>query len=460
MKDTAANGVQNAMLPAAFLRRMRDLPGFDYEAYCCAVREPDVRAFRVNTGKTTDEALLSLLPFKTRPVPFLSHAYYAPDERVGGLPAHHAGMFYMQDPSAMCAVAAAGDLAGARVLDLCAAPGGKTTQLAAAVGTQGIVISNEYVTARCRILQSNVERMGLCNTVVTNLSPDALADLYDSFFDLTVVDAPCSGEGMFRKYDNAAAEWSEAGVAAAAARQREILRAAAKTVKPGGRLLYSTCTFSIEENEANVVDFLTHHPSFSLISVLPAVEKITAPGILAGGYNLSQCRRFYPYLSPGEGQFVALFRRDEVASPGKPYDGATFTEKHTAAIVEDFLRDHLTTRPAGRLVTVRENVCLSPDVPLPPHGVFAAGVTLGTLQKGRFLPHHHLFSAFGTSFVRRVALSADDVRVPKYLTGEEIICDVPDGYAAVLYAGAPLGGGKAAHGILKNYYPKGLRTRG
>ncbi len=447
-------------LPQAFLARLSALPGFDYAAYCRAMEEPDVRAFRVNTGKTTDETLLALLPFETSPVPFLPHAYYAADEKVGGLPAHHAGMFYMQDPSAMCVVAAAGELAGARVLDLCAAPGGKTTQLAAAVGPDGVVVSNEYVTARCRILHGNVERMGLCNTVVTNLSPTALADLYGPVFDLTLVDAPCSGEGMFRKYENAAGEWSEAGVSASAGRQREILDEAAKTVVPGGRLLYSTCTFSMEENEANVADFLTRHPSFSLIPVDPAVEKITAPGIDAGGRDLSFCRRFYPYLSPGEGQFAALFRREDDGKANIPRDGAVFPDKIAAKTAEDFLRDNLTARPAGRLTLCRNDLCLAPDFPLPPRGVFCAGVTLGSVQKGRFLPHHHLFSAFGRQFARRVALSSDDPRTAAYLAGLEIACDCENGYAAVLYEGAPLGGGKAVCGTLKNHYPKGLRARG
>ena len=447
-------------LPRAFLSRLSALPGFDYAAYCRAMEGPDVRAFRVNTGKTTDETLLALLPFETSPVPFLPHAYYAADEKVGGLPAHHAGMFYMQDPSAMCAVAAAGKLTGARVLDLCAAPGGKTTQLAAAVGPDGVVVSNEYVTARCRILQGNVERMGLCNTVVTNLSPAALADFYGPVFDLTLVDAPCSGEGMFRKYDHAAAEWSEANVTMCAERQREILDAAALTVAPGGRLLYSTCTFSAEENEANVADFLTRHPAFSLIPVDPTVERITAPGIAAGGRDLSLCRRFYPYLSPGEGQFVALFRREDGEKANMPRDGATLPDKAAAKTAEDFLRDDLTARLAGRLALCRDALCLAPDFPLPPRGVFCAGVTLGSVQKGRFLPHHHLFSAFGSRFARRVALSPGDARTAAYLAGLEIACDCGNGYAAVLYAGAPLGGGKAACGTLKNHYPKGLRARG
>ena len=447
-------------LPAPFVARMRALPGLDFAAFSAAMKQPPVRAFRVNTGKTTAKTLLPLLPFAASPVPFLQNAYYAADEKVGGLPAHHAGMFYMQDPSAMCAVAAAGDLTGLRVLDLCAAPGGKTTQLSAAAGPLGIVVSNEYVAARCRILQGNVERMGLSNVVVTNFTAAALADFYGPYFDLTVLDAPCSGEGMFRKYENAAAEWSEAGVTMCAARQRELLDAAAATVAPGGRLLYSTCTFSIEENEANVADFLTRHPSFSLVPVAPAVEAITAPGISAGGRDLSMCRRFYPYLSPGEGQFVALLRRDDGETAKIPRNGATFAPKAVALAASRFFGENLTKSPPGELVAVRENLCLAPDLPLPPHGVFTAGVTLGSLVKDRFLPHHHLFSACGGLFLRQVTLTDGDARVNKYLAGEEIACDASNGYAAVLYAGAPLGGGKAVNGILKNHYPKGLRARG
>ena len=448
------------LLPAAFLDRMATLQGFDKEAYLAAMKQPDVRAFRVNTGKTTAARLLPLLPFAVSPVPFLRDAYYAADEKVGGLAAHHAGMFYMQDPSAMCAVAAAGNIEGARVLDLCAAPGGKTTQLALAVGAGGVVLSNEYVAARCRILQGNVERMGLANTVVTNLPPAALADFYGNYFDLTVVDAPCSGEGMFRKYENAAEEWSPAAVTACAARQKDILEAAARTVAPGGRLLYSTCTFSMEENEANVADFLTRHPSFSLIPVAKEVQDITAPGLPFGGRDLSLCRRFYPYLSPGEGQFVALFGRDGGEKANKPADGATFAPRNTAQAVARFLQENLQSAPAGRLVTLRDAVCLCPDLPLPPHGVFAAGVTLGTVQKDRLIPHHHLFSACGRRFLRQVSLLPDDPRTERYLRGEEIACGAGSGYAAVLFAGAPLSGGKMTQNILKNHYPKGLRNRG
>lgn len=456
------------MIPEAFLARMRTLPGLDFPAFLDALHSPPVRAFRVNPLKTDEKTLLPLLPFCTEPLPFAAGAFLAKAGPVGALPAHHAGMFYMQDPSAISAVAAALPEPGARVIDLCAAPGGKTTQLAAAIGENGVLVSNEYVPARCRILQGNVERMGLLGTVVTCLDTAALADFYGAYFDLVVADAPCSGEGMFRKYEAAGAEWSPEGVLACAARQAQILDNAARLTRPGGRLLYSTCTFSIEENEANVDAFLTRHPAFRLVPVAPAVAAVTADGIpFAGsraGETLTLCRRFYPHLSPGEGQFLALLEREaDGSAPPPARDGAVRLpnpEKRALGAQLDTLVD---LPPVSRPVLLREAVCAPPDIALPPHGVFAAGVTLGKLQKGRLLPHHHLFSAFGRHFLRRLPLSDGDLRVRAYLAGEETACPElagdPTGFAAVLYENAPLGGGKAVGGRLKNHYPKGLRQR-
>ncbi|MBE6604538.1 MAG: RsmB/NOP family class I SAM-dependent RNA methyltransferase [Ruminococcaceae bacterium] len=254
-----------AMIPSKFLERMQGyLDAPEFQAFCRALEAPPVRAFRVNTDKTSDERLLSLLPFSTTPLPFAKNAYYATNDKIGAHPAHHAGMLYMQDPGAISTVAALPLDKGLRVLDLCAAPGGKSTQLASAIGKEGVLVSNEYVTARARILQGNVERMGLSNTVVTNLDSAAIADFFGNYFDLVVVDAPCSGEGMLRKYEVAGEEWSEENVALCAARQRDILANAAGCVAPGGRLLYATCTWSLAENEENVAWFLDTFPDFSL----------------------------------------------------------------------------------------------------------------------------------------------------------------------------------------------------
>lgn len=464
------------MIPEAFLARMRTLPGLDFSAFCKALEAPPVRALRVNPVKTDEKTLLPLLPFATEPLPFLPGAFLAGAEKVGALPAHHAGMFYMQDPSAISAIAAVPLKTGIRAIDLCAAPGGKATQIAAAIGERGVLVANEYVPARCRILQGNVERLGLSNTVVTNLDTGALADFYGSYFDFVAADAPCSGEGMFRKYEVAPEEWSPENVALCAARQKEILKNAARLTRPGGMLLYSTCTFSVEENEANVDAFLTDHPDFHLISVAPAVAAVTADGIAfpgcRHGAELPLCRRFYPHLCPGEGQFLALFRREETAKGDRPRQSAgkggqkalaeplSPAETHTVSVL---IREICETLPLCQPVSLRGEVCLPPEIALPPRGVFAAGVTLGELTHGRLVPHHHFYSAYGRRFLRRLELKKGDERVLRYLAGEELDCPelvTENGFAAVLYENAPLGGGKAVNGRLKNHYPKGLRRVG
>ncbi|MBQ8717374.1 MAG: SAM-dependent methyltransferase [Clostridia bacterium] len=459
------------MIPEKFTDRMREMLGADFAAFEAALEAPAIRALRVNTIKTNSEKLIPLLPFSPNPLPFAPDAYYAPEDKVGALPAHHAGMFYMQDPSAICTVCAAMPKKGIRAIDLCAAPGGKSTQLAAAIGDGGMLVSNEYVSARCRILQGNVERIGAKNTVVTNLSTDVLANFYGACFDLVVADVPCSGEGMFRKYEVASEEWSEENVEMCAARQRDILENAAALVAPDGQLLYSTCTFSLEENEQNIDAFLSAHPDFSLIPVAPAIAAVTADGISFEGckHDLSLCRRFYPHLSPGEGQFVALLQKssDTVCKKvAKSQSTLPSPDAKTLALARAFLTETLAEIPEDITVTLlRDALWLTPDFPVPSRGVFALGVCLGTLQKGRIEPHHQFASAYGNSYHRRVELSHDDPRVLAYLRGEEIPltedeCARGNGYAVVLFEGAPLGGGKIVSGRLKNHYPKGLRNRG
>lgn len=451
------------MIPEQFLARMKSMPQLDFDAFSAALETPAVRALRVNTLKTNAQDLLPLLPFAVEPLPFCENAYYAPADKVGALPAHHAGMMYMQDPGAISAVVAAKPKANTRVIDLCAAPGGKSTQLAAAIAPDGILVCNEYVPSRCRILQGNVERLGARHAIVTNLDTAVLADFYGAYFDLVVADVPCSGEGMFRKYEVASEEWSEENVAVCATRGREILENAARLVAPGGRLLFSTCTFAPEENECQIDRFLTAHPDFSLVPVTPEVINSTADGVNFEGlsHDMTHCRRFYPHLSPGEGQFVALLQRDAQAAIATPRDAATVPDKKTAALAWQFLDEVLVSRPDCRLVQLRDDLYLAPNIPIPSRGVFAPGVCIGTLTKGRIVPHHQLFSAYGQAFCRTLSLSHADARVAQYLRGEEI--DAPElmgenGFTAVLYEGAPLGGGKAVNGRLKNAYPKGLRN--
>lgn len=308
------------MLPEAFLTRMRNLLGGDFPAFLAAYDERPARALHIGRKMTADR-LAALLGAAVAPTPFAADAFYRTDTApVGGDPLHHAGAYYMQEPSAMLPVLCAGIQPGERVLDLCAAPGGKSTQIANRIGDGGLLVSNEYVPNRCVTLAGNLERMGVRSAVVTRTDAPTLAATYPGFFDAVVIDAPCSGEGMFRREEIAVTEWSPENVTMCAARQREILAAGADTVRPGGRLVYSTCTFSPEENEQNVLWFLCARPDFVLEEVPDAVQAVTVPGIVPEDSDTGReiarlSRRAYPHIAPGEGQFMCRLRRSEAAAP-------------------------------------------------------------------------------------------------------------------------------------------------
>ena len=250
--------------PAAYLKRMEErLP--DFAAYAACLSLPPYKGIRVNTLKISAEEFAGISPFSLSPVPWEASGYYIAEEKPGRSAYHDAGLFYVQEPSAMCAAPLLDVRPGERVLDLCAAPGGKGTQLALAMRGQGILVLNEKIPARAKILLQNVERMGITNAVVTCADPETIAERFEGYFDKVLVDAPCSGEGMLRKEEEAAANWSPENVAMCAARQKKLLDSAARTVRAGGQLVYSTCTFAEEEDEENAAGFLARHPEFILI---------------------------------------------------------------------------------------------------------------------------------------------------------------------------------------------------
>ena len=449
-------------LPSAFTDRMKTLLGDEYDAFIKSYNTPAVRALRVNTLKTTVKELKNELDFDVSPLSFTDIGFTFQEEKIGAGPAHHAGMFYAQDPSAMAV------LSGVeipferpiRALDLCAAPGGKTSQLAALLPKGSFLVANEIVPSRCRILQGNLERMGVKNTLVLNSNPDRLSELYPCFFDLVVVDAPCSGEGMFRKYPEAVEEWSTEAPAMCAERQREILRKAMKMLSPGGMLIYSTCTFATEENEEIVRFLLENHPDLTLCPVKESVQKVTRGGILQGTEN---ARRFYPHVTPGEGQFMAVFRME---GPCEDCENENFKSeardltKEEAKTVLAFFKENLTYTPPVLKMWGDTVFCAESDYAVPKGQVFAPGTVVGNLQKGRLVPHHALFSAYGRDFIRKVTLHQDDARMTTYLSGNAIPApDVADGWAAILLSDAPVGGCKVVSGMAKNPYPKGLRLK-
>ena len=453
------------MLPSAFAKRMEGLLGADYPAFYREMTEMPARhAFRVNTIKYRVEDFSAISHIPARSIPYTPDGFYHEEERIGTHPFHHAGMVYSQDPGAMATLNALTVARGWRVLDVCASPGGKSAQLAAAIGSKGLLVSNEYVPARCKLLVGNVERLGIPNALVLNTDSETLGAWYPGFFDLVLVDAPCSGEGMFRKSEEALTDWSEETVRRCAARQTEILENAAKTVAPGGYLLYSTCTFAIEENEAQVAAFLEKHPDFHLCPVAEELCRHTAPGIAQGGLDLSCTRRFYPHIAPGEGQYLALLQRDELGERAEApayRDTSEAPPKSAMPALRSFFADAWGDgKVADAVRALRGNLILPPPVALPPHSVFAAGVLVGEVRKELLFPHHQLFSAYGRRFARSLSLSLDDKRLSDYLHGEVIPAgELGGGYCAIMVEGCPLGGGKVSGGMAKNLYPKGLRNK-
>lgn len=475
------------MLPVEFKERMKCLLGdIESEKMFAAIEEEGVvRSFRVNPIKISARDFEVSAPDIDRcEASFPKGAYYTEEKFPGSLPCHHAGMIYMQDPSAMATVHAIKISEGAKILDSCSAPGGKTTQLAAFAGDTGIVVANEYEAKRCRILQSNVERMGCRNTIVVNLDTAVLAEAYSGKFDVVLCDAPCSGEGMFRKNSQAVEEWSLDNVKMCAARQREILSNVARCVASGGTLIYSTCTFSLEENEMNVAWFLDNFGDFELCDVLPELKSVTSDGIVFEdcSYDMTKARRFYPHISKGEGQFIAVLHRKaggdnayeqdlkKEKKKKSPQEKITRDDAELLSYARDFLCENLKEGFEDgveyELVALGGKAYLKPMIALPKYGVFAAGVCVGEMLGKKFAPHHQLFSAFGGFFKRRVLLKQRDQETTAYLKGLEInvgdreaFDGKADGWAAILVDNCPLGGGKISSGICKNHYPKGLRNQ-
>ncbi|MBQ1273009.1 MAG: hypothetical protein IIY12_05875 [Clostridia bacterium] len=447
-------------LPKDYVGRMKALLSDAYADYEAALNQPPVKAFRVNTDKISLGDFEKINLFSHEKIPYVENGFYLDYEKIGNHPYHHAGMIYVQEPGAMAPAECLDVNPDWVVLDLCAAPGGKSTQLKNKLGERGILVSNEIIPSRCKILTGNVERLGLSNTVTTCMDSEKLAKVFPDTFDLIMVDAPCSGEGMFRKEEIAISEWSDENVEKCAKRQTEILENAVKCLKNGGYLIYATCTFSLEENEKVIDSFLRNHSDFELVPVKESVKHHTEDGIFFDGCtceNIHFARRFYPHKSKGEGQFMAvLHHRGEGEVRSRNF--ATKPQK-IDDVVFRFLDDVL-------LTFEREHVRLYNSTPVyfttnfeVKDGVaFSCGITIGEIRKNYLQPHHQFFMGMGRYFRRKIELSLDDPRLQKYLHGESIPCDCPNGWAVVTVDGCSLGGVKVVDGIGKNHYPKGLRT--
>lgn len=433
---------------------MKTILGEDgFDAYLKALSAPPVRALRRNLKKNPDVPLDKV--FSLTPLDFSKNAFLFSNEKIGTHPYHHAGIIYVQEPGAMLPALSVSVTPSMRVLDTCASPGGKSTQIAELL-EDGFLVSNEIVPSRCRVLSGNIERMGFGNVTVTSTDTHTLAEIFPEFFDLVIADAPCSGEGMFRKDARAVEEWSEENVFASQRRQREILDNAAKCTASGGHLVYSTCTFSTEENEENVKYFLSSHPEFTLGEPLENVKKASVPAI-----GVPEARRVYPHLSIGEGQFFAVFKKEdgETRSDFSKPSALSLPDPASLRSATEFIEKNLVKTPCGRIMSFHKNLVLVPEnLPVPEKITYSCGITLGCVEKGVFRPHHQLFSALGQLFKNKLSLSCEDEKLSKYLHGDTIETGLPDGWCAVLVDGVSVGGGKCVSGVLKNHYPKGLRN--
>ncbi len=406
---------------------------------------PPLEGVRYNPKKIGRDAFLRIAPFGVAPSPFYEDGYYLKEGAVdGNHPYHQAGLYYFQEPSAMSAVTALQLQGDERVLDLCAAPGSKATAIASRLDT-GLLLANEIHPARAKILQENMERMGIFRAVITNSGAEALAGALPEYFDKVLVDSPCSGEGMFRKYPRILEEWTEELVGLCTERSREVLANAAKALRPGGRLVYSTCTFNLEENEKTVLWFLEHHPEFRIVDTGIAGGR---PGFL----GLEQAVRIFP-ADGGEGHFVCAMER---AGEGRRREAPLFRpEKHPAA--REALEEWLKQPPRGNLLC-RGDYYYIVDEDLPcPAGVriLRAGLQALELKGKQWKPAHHLAMALPQeAFYYSRELTVEEAK--QYLCGQTVPCD-QKGYGVVTVAGVPLGWIKSSGGVGKNHYPKGLR---
>ena len=408
-------------LPKEFVVEMNNLPELtDFDGFMASYDKAPVKSLRINPLKVPDpECILEdigISPESDR-IPWCETGFYYDDETAPGKHIlHEAGAYYIQEASAMAPVEALDIKHGERILDLCAAPGGKSTQIAGHLMGSGILVSNEIIPKRAEILSENIERLGVPNALILCCEPAEIADRFPEFFDKVLVDAPCSGEGMFRKNPDAVKEWSPKAVENCADRQRDILDQAATTLKPGGRLVYSTCTFNRKENEGTIEDFLTGHPDWKLIKM----------------------QRFFPHAHRCEGHFAAVLEKSGEA-----------IELSSPKMCEE-----------RRIETFGDNLYLLPESCPDLSGlkVVRAGLHLGAIKKGRFEPAHALAMSSVPGMLPVPFLEVSEDPAKSYIRGETFSAPkLPKGWYVICYRGISIGWGKCAAGIMKNHYPKGLR---
>ena len=508
-------------LPQEFEKRMQDMLGEAYPAFLRSYEKNKYQALRVNPWKAEAQEILEKSSFHLKQVPWEPNGfYYESDDQPGKHPWHEAGVYYIQEPSAMAPAAYLEAQPGEKILDLCAAPGGKTTQIASYMKGQGILVCNEIHPARAKILSENVERMGIPNAMVTNESPQKLAEIFDEYFDRILVDAPCSGEGMFRKNEEACDEWSLENVRICAERQDEILDCAASMLRPGGRIVYSTCTFAPAENEGSMARFLTRHPEYELLEI-PLYEGMER-GVPAWSYmhgnednglseetvanmHIERTIRLWPHKLQGEGHYLAVLQKNGEVPDGyegflkygkecgiQPNEALRGSGKNSAKnkksgisegkrayanknvngnktaegirlfldYEQEVLKTSMLDAEHGGFLTFGDQLYLIPKGMPAVQGlkVLRPGLHLGTIKKERFEPSHALALNLYADEVKNVMqLTGKEPYAQAFINGQTLNHDGEKGWYLIQVDGYSLGWGKLAGQVMKNHYPKGLR---
>ncbi|GAW92613.1 RsmB/NOP family class I SAM-dependent RNA methyltransferase [Calderihabitans maritimus] len=451
-------------LPEKFLERMEQLLGEEYKAFIASYREPRHYGLRVNTLKISVEKFKRITPFSLEPVPWTEDGFYFNEEaRPGKHPYYYAGLYYIQEPSAMAPAALLKVKPGERVLDLCAAPGGKSTQMAAAMAGEGLLVANDINFQRSRVLAKVLELFAVKNAVVINEQPERLAQRLPGYFDKVLVDATCSGEGMFRKDPAVIGKWGPSLIERCAGGQRAVLRAAARLLRPGGILVYSTCTFAPEENEGVIEKFLREHPEFCLLEIPKEYGFVSGnPEWVNGREELRKCVRLWPHRVKGEGHFIAMLKKESGEAENLPpskMPGRSLPNKYFE-MFREFEKDNLKVQLEGNFYLMGNHLYIAPQET----GLFEqfkllrAGWYLGSFKKNRFEPGQGLALGLKKEQVQRTLdLRGDSEEVIHYLKKETLSFRGQPGWTLVCVDGFPLGWGKQTGKFLKNYYPTAWR---
>jgi NOL1/NOP2/sun family putative RNA methylase len=465
-------------LPEEFSNKMQGLMGDEFNSYLESYKKPRFYGLRVNTLKISVEDFLKISPFHLKPIPWTTDGfYYQEGDNPGRHPYYYAGMYYIQEPSAMLPGEVIDVRPGDRVLDLCAAPGGKTVQLAARMKGKGLLVSNDINADRVKALVKNIEMCGVRNTVVLNETPERLVKSFEGFFDKILVDAPCSGEGMFRKDEEAIRSWGTSKCEKCVGMQQDILRQADKMLRPGGVMLYSTCTFSPEEDELMIERFINEQSGCYELLEIPKCDGIEGGRIewSEGRYDFSKAARLWPHKLDGEGHFAALLKKTDdrdkhesiAANEIKPerFENSqgvfnTTELRNFNSGMADFLENNISLELEGYAIEKGGKIYFLPEKCPDLSGIKVAkfGWYIGESGPKGFIPSHSFAISLKADEIKnKINFTSDSREVISYLKGETLIISGEKGYTGVFVEGISLGWAKQTGDMLKNLYPKGWR---